>query len=207
MSISWSDAWHVNYYQDPKDRRGYCYGTYLGHREMIYITPLPQEMMERVISGQPLFPLTDAERWLDCSRFRHALETGQPISIPISKFELTVDSGMFSKDPPKMIVSLELDYGLIAKVLAERAWANELLLNLEDIPEISKSRPWLWNDKATLTFSGPMLDSNHREIWPDQIRSHVTYRDESSKKKNESEAKPKRKPKEKRNRKSTNAGG
>jgi hypothetical protein len=201
--ISWSNDWHINYYQEPKDRRGYCYGTYLGHRDMIYITPLPEEMMERVISGQPLFPLTDAERWLDCSRFRHALETGQPISIPVSKFELTIDHGMFSKDPPKMVVSLELDYGLIAKVLAERAWANELLLNLEDIPEISKPRPWLWDDKATVTFHGPILDNNHKEIWPDKIRQ-PTYRDEDSKKSNE---RAERAPKKKGNRKSKNASG
>lgn len=169
--------WHVNYYQEPKDQRGYCYGTYLGHREVIYVVPLLEEIMERINTGKPLISMEDsweAYRWLDSHKVHRALETGQPISIPISNFELTINNHYFDLEGPEISIKFsQLDCHKIMKALAEQAMKDDFLYTPE--------RPGIWDPRAIPTMQGPSKDGSGREFWPDRVRGTATYRDEHSK--------------------------
>lgn len=131
-----------------KKKRGYCYGSFLGRRDVKYITPFPEEVMERVTTGKPLFPMDDefALRWLDCQKAHNALETGQPISIPLSSFELTINHHDFDLEPPEMKITFsQFDSNQIMKALSDFALKEKEI------------KPWLgyWDVRAIPTIHGP----------------------------------------------------
>lgn len=200
--------WHVNYYTNqPMDERGYCYGTFLGHREVIYVVPLIDEIMERINTGKPLISMEDeweAYRWLESHKVHRALETGQPISIPISNFELTINNHYFDLEGSEISIKLGvLDSNRIMKALAEQAMKDDILYqghNHGD-SDVERMRLGFWNPRAIPTFNGPIRGPNGENIWPDHTRGSK-YRDEHSKdKKKEDAPKEKRKTKKSKSKK------